>query len=82
MVIFDPTKIVKSCLVGSLVKAAPTTSANTQDALLGQKGPKVLAGLDDMGSVQNFREVVAATIAGKVLNCVCQLRRQISLLPI
>ena len=74
MVIFDPTKIIKSCLVGSLVKAAPTTSANTQDALL--------AGLDDMGSVQNLREVVAASIAGKVINCVCQLRRRISLLPI
>ena len=82
MVIFDPTKIIKSCLVGSLVKAAPTTSANSQDALLGQKGPKVLAGLDDMGSVQNLREVVAASIAGKIINCVCQLRRRISLLPI
>ena len=73
MVIFDQTKIIKSCLVGSLVKAAPTTSVNTQDVLLGQKEPKVLAGPDDMGSVQNFREVVAPTIAGKVLNCVCQL---------
>ena len=43
-------------MVGTLVKAAPKPS-NTQDALL--------AGLDDMGSVEGLREVVAASIAGK-----------------
>ena len=53
---FDLWKIIKSCLVGTLVKAAPKPS-NTQDALL--------AGLDDMGSVEGLREVVAASIAGK-----------------
>ena len=52
-------------MVGSLVKAAPTTSANTQDALL--------AGLDDMGSVKNLREVVAASIAGKLISCLGNL---------
>ena len=61
-VIFNPRKLIKSCLVGSLVKSAPTTPDNTQDALL--------AGLDDMGSVNNLREVVAATIAGKMIHCI------------
>ena len=70
MVIFDRTKMIMSCSVGSLVKAAPTTSANIQDVLL--------VVLDDMGSVQNLRELVAARIAGKVLNCIYQ-RMQISM---
>ena len=66
--------MIKSCLVGSLVKAAPTSSANTQDALL--------AGLDDMGSVTNLREVVAASIAGKFKICVGDFDKRVSLLPI
>ena len=61
-------------MVGSLVKAAPTTSTNTQDALL--------AGLDDMGSVKNLREVVAASIAGKLKICVGDFDKRVSLLPI